>query len=265
MFSPQIVFYLVLYIIFLAYTLTSRFEWTNKGRGWTSRTLCVVGAREGYENIIKKVFFGWAVIRSSELPFWLISTCQTVPTTQLPDYPTTRLHMHFLSNISAIWSVDKVIFSALHSKCICNTFLMLIKYCWHSVRIVNQSVGQSGSRSVQVAPANVATFIKVIELSREGFSKVFPLVTRIYLPVFTRNFLAIYWAICKLAENFRKFCFVFSTLTSYICIVLQTYIVVFGVKINSDSLAAWQLALNLQITCVYLSRPLLLMTARNLK
>lgn len=80
---------------------------------------------------------------------------------------------------------------------------------------VSQSVRQSGSHFVsQVAAANVATFIKVIELSRvEGggswggdeelgaSGRSIPLVTRIYLPVFTRNFSAICWAICKLAEN----------------------------------------------------------------
>lgn len=90
-----------------------------------------------------------------------------------------------------------------------------------------------------------------------------PLVTRIYLPVFTRNFSAICWAICKLAENAWKFCFVFSALTHHTNI--HSYIhSCMRCENKFSSLTHWQLALNLQITCVYLTRPLLLMTAPEL-
>lgn len=139
---------------------------------------------------------------------------------------------------------------------------MLIKYCWHSVgwsQSVSQSVSRGSHYVCQVAAANVATFIKVIELSEgKGDRRSIPLVTRIYLPVFTRNFSACFAgqfaSLQKMPENF---CFVFSALTSYKHIIHSCI----RCENKFSSLTHWQLVLNLQITCVYLGRPLLLMTA----
>lgn len=130
---------------------------------------------------------------------------------------------------------------------------------------ISQSVSQSrqsGSHFVcQVAAANVATFIKVIELNEgKGVRRSIPLVTRIYLPVFTRNFSACFAgqfaSLQKMPENF---CFVFSALTSYKHSIIHSCI---RCENKFSSLTHWQLVLNLQITCVYLSRPLMLMIAK---
>lgn len=128
-----------------------------------------------------------------------------------------------------------------NSKCIC-TPLMLIKYCWQSV---NQAVIQPVSQSVsQEAAANLATFIKVIEPAAwwGGAWVVWIFLSHSYLSsCFHTQLCAICWAICKLAENLKLNSVLF--LGHIWC------------ENKFTCLTIWHLALNLKISCVYLSVP----------
>lgn len=142
---------------------------------------------------------------------------------------------------------------------------MLIKYCWHSVgwsQSVSQSVSR-GSRAVTLSAKWQLQMWRRLSKSLnwaggEGVWKKYSLSHSYLSSCFhTQLFGLLCWAICKLAENF---CFVFSALTSYKHIIHSCI----RCENKFNSLTHWQLVLNLQITCVYLGRPLLLMTALEL-